>query len=109
MTTETETYEGLKITQHKGASPSKDKVYIEMDAAVPLSVLRDRLFGPFASDLRKVDLIPISEAAARMGMTRGAFMTLRKSLGIKAVGYKINWPTVVKRLEESQNPTNERK
>lgn len=28
-------------------------------------------------------------------------MTLRKSLGIKAVGYKINWPTVIKRLEES--------
>ena len=50
---------------------------------------------------RSVDLIPISEAAERLGMTRGAFMTLRKSLGIKAVGYKINWPTVIKRLEES--------
>jgi hypothetical protein len=39
-------------------------------------------------------------------MTRGAFMTLRKSLGITAVGYKINWPTVVKRIEESQKSTN---
>lgn len=48
-----------------------------------------------------VDLIPINEAAERLGMTRGAFMTLRKSLGIKAVGYKINWPTVIKRLEDS--------
>ena len=50
---------------------------------------------------RSVDLIPISEAAERLGMTRGAFMTLRKSLGIKAVGYSINWPTVIKRLEDS--------
>ena len=50
---------------------------------------------------RSVDLIPINEAAERLGMTRGAFMTLRKSLGIKAVGYKINWPTVIKRLEDS--------
>ncbi len=48
-----------------------------------------------------VDLIPISEAAERLGMTRGAFMTLRKSLKIRAVGYKVNWPTVIKRLEES--------
>tara|TARA_R110000851_G_scaffold319059_1_gene483283 strand:+ start:165 stop:404 length:240 start_codon:yes stop_codon:yes gene_type:complete len=60
-----------------------------------------------ASDLpRSVDLIPISEAAERLGMTRGSFMTLRKSLGIAAIGYKINWPTVIQRIEESQNPTN---
>ena len=58
-----------------------------------------------ASDLpRSVDLIPISEAAERLGMTRGSFMTLRKSLGIVAIGYKINWPTVIQRIEESQNP-----
>ena len=48
-----------------------------------------------------VELIPISEAAERMGMTKTAFFTLRKSLGIKAVGYQVNWPTVIKRLEDS--------
>jgi hypothetical protein len=37
-------------------------------------------------------------------MKRDAFMTLRRTLGIAAVGYKINWPTVIKRIEESQNP-----
>ena len=48
-----------------------------------------------------VELIPISEAAERMGMTKTAFFTLRKSLGIKSVGYQVNWPTVIKRLEDS--------
>ena len=60
-----------------------------------------------ASDLPKsVELIGISEAAQRLGISQGAFMTLRKSLGIVAIGYKINWPTVIQRIEDSQNPTN---
>jgi hypothetical protein len=96
-TVESETYDDLKITLHEG-----DTVYIEMENPVPLNVLRGRLFGSVASDLRKVDIIPISEAAARLGMTRSGFLTLRKSLGIETVGYKVNWPTVIKRIEESK-------
>ena len=57
-----------------------------------------------ASDLpSSVEIIPISEAMARLGMKRDGFTTLRKALGIAAIGYKVNWPTVVKRIEESQN------
>jgi hypothetical protein len=52
-----------------------------------------------------VEIIPISEAMARLGMKRDGFTTLRKALGIAAIGYKVNWPTVVKRIEESQNKT----
>jgi hypothetical protein len=53
---------------------------------------------------RSVELIKISEAQERLGMTQGSFMTLRKSLGIAKIGKMVNWPTVIQRIEQSQNP-----
>ena len=53
------------------------------------------------SSVANVDLIPISEAAERMGMTRTAFLKLRKELKIKKRAYKVNWNTVVERYAEA--------
>jgi hypothetical protein len=53
----------------------------------------------------QVELILISEAFERLGMKRDAFQALRKNLGIPRLGYRVNWPTVIQRIEESQNKT----
>jgi type II secretory pathway component PulK len=53
------------------------------------------------SSAAKVDLIPIKEAQERMGMTRSAFLKLRKELNIKSRAYKVNWNTVIERYAEA--------
>ena len=53
----------------------------------------------------QVELILIIEAFERLGMKRDAFQALRKNLGIPRLGYRVNWPTVIQRIEESQNKT----
>ena len=54
-----------------------------------------------------VEMVTISEAQRRLGLSRQTWLRRRKALGIRRYGYDVNWIDVLRAF--TTEPTNERK
>ena len=54
-----------------------------------------------------VEMIRISEAQRRLGLSKNTWLRRRKALGIRSYGYSVNWIEVLRAF--TNQPTNERK
>ena len=54
-----------------------------------------------------VEMVTISEAQRRLGLSRQTWLRRRKALGIRSYGYSVNWIDVLRAF--TNKPTNERK
>ena len=54
-----------------------------------------------------VEMVTISEAQRRLGLSRQTWLRRRKALGIRSYGYSVNWIDVLRAF--TTKPTNERK
>ena len=54
-----------------------------------------------------VEMIRISEAQRRLGLSKNTWLRRRKALGIRSYGYSVNWIEVLRAF--TTKPTNERK
>ena len=54
-----------------------------------------------------VEMVTISEAQRRLGLSRQTWLRRRKALGIRSYGYSVNWIEVLRAF--TTKPTNERK
>ena len=53
-----------------------------------------------------VEMVTISEAQRRLGLSRQTWLRRRKALGIRSYGYSVNWIEVLRAF--TNKPTNER-
>ena len=53
-----------------------------------------------------VEMIRISEAQRRLGLSKHTWLRRRKALGIRSYGYSVNWIDVLRAF--TNKPTNER-
>jgi len=53
-----------------------------------------------------VEMVTISEAQRRLGLSRQTWLRRRKALGIRSYGYSVNWIDVLRAF--TNKPTNER-
>ena len=53
-----------------------------------------------------VEMVTISEAQRRLGLSRQTWHRRRKALGIRSYGYSVNWIDVLRAF--TNKPTNER-
>ena len=53
-----------------------------------------------------VEIVRISEAQRRLGLSRQTWLRRRKALGIRSYGYSVNWIDVLRAF--TNKPTNER-
>ena len=53
-----------------------------------------------------VEMIRISEAQRRLGLSKNTWLRRRKALGIRSYGYSVNWIDVLRAF--TNKPTNER-
>ena len=56
--------------------------------------------------VEQVEMVTISEAQRRLGLTRQTWLRRRKALGIRSYGYSVNWIDVLRAF--TNKPTNER-
>jgi len=54
-----------------------------------------------------VEMVTISEAQRRLGLSRQTWLRRRKALGIPSYGYSVNWIDVLRAF--TTKPNNERK
>ena len=54
-----------------------------------------------------VEMVTISEAQRRLGLSRQTWLRRRKALGIRSYGYSVNWIDVLRAF--TNKPNNERK
>ena len=54
-----------------------------------------------------IEMVTISEAQRRLGLSRQTWLRRRKALGIRRYGYDVNWIEVLRAF--TNKPTNERK
>jgi len=54
-----------------------------------------------------VEMIRISEAQRRLGLSKNTWLRRRKALGIRRYGYSVNWIDCLRAF--TNKPTNERK
>jgi hypothetical protein len=54
-----------------------------------------------------VEMVSISEAQRRLGLSKNTWLRRRKALGIRRYGYDVNWIDVLRAF--TNQPTNERK
>ena len=53
------------------------------------------------------EMIRISEAQRRLGLSKNTWLRRRKALGIRSYGYSVNWIDVLRAF--TNKPNNERK
>ena len=53
-----------------------------------------------------VEMVTISEAQRRLGLSKNTWLRRRKALGIRSYGYSVNWIDVLRAFPNK--PTNER-
>ena len=50
-----------------------------------------------------VEMVTISEAQRRLGLSRQTWLRRRKSLGIRSYGYSVNWIDVLRAFTNEPN------
>ena len=50
-----------------------------------------------------VEMVTISEAQKRLGLSRQTWLRRRKALGIRSYGYSVNWIDVLRALTDKPN------
>ena len=50
-----------------------------------------------------VEMVTISEAQRRLGLSRQTWLRRRKALGIRSYGYSVNWIDVLRALTDKPN------
>jgi hypothetical protein len=50
-----------------------------------------------------VEMVTISEAQRRLGLSRQTWLRRRKALGIRSYGYSVNWIDVLRALTDEPN------
>ena len=63
--------------------------------------------GEVSMGVEGVEMVTISEAQRRLGLSRQTWLRRRKALGIRSYGYSVNWIDVLRAF--TNKPTNERK
>ena len=54
--------------------------------------------GEVSMGVEGVEMVTISEAQRRLGLSRQTWLRRRKALGIRSYGYSVNWIDVVRAL-----------
>jgi hypothetical protein len=62
--------------------------------------------GEVSMGVEGVEMVTISEAQRRLGLSRQTWLRRRKALGIRSYGYSVNWIDVLRAF--TNKPTNER-
>jgi len=65
------------------------------------------LIGQVFMGVEGVEMVTISEAQRRLGLSRQTWLRRRKALGIRSYGYSVNWIDVLRAF--TTKPNNERK
>ena len=62
--------------------------------------------GEVSMGVEGVEMVTISEAQRRLGLSRQTWLRRRKALGIRSYGYSVNWADVLRAF--TNKPNNER-
>ena len=59
--------------------------------------------GEVSMGVEGVEMVTISEAQRRLGLSRQTWLRRRKALGIRSYGYSVNWIDVLRALTDKPN------